>query len=240
MGLLAMYAELINIGKCMLWVGMFPEAGAFGGQEVFEQSPEAGKAAATTIQSISDRHRNVMGAITALRFLVACIFIVCGVTVLMRDADWVTLLLNCVALIFIAEVANVLFARVMDSQVQEEYRGTEPMYVQLHGWQWLNDSPSVRDLVGFASLCLIVYVVTHVHLYEVGYPLSQAMECACLSSGSQCREAQAFDHHFWDRYWVGDLPDALDTIDKLKGASAAGRPMKEIAADASQMTPRRA
>merc|ERR1719453_1226564 len=65
------------------------------------------------------------------------------------------------------------------------------------------------------------------------------MECACLSSGSHCREAQAFDHHFWDRYWTGDLPDALDTIEKLKGAAAIGRPMRDIAAGASQMTPRR-
>jgi len=236
--LLAMYAELRHIGKSILWVFMFPEAAHFQGQEVVEET-EPGQQATTKIQSITDKHRNVIFGIAALRFIVVCVFIIVGVTFLMRDTDWVTLLLNCVALVFISEVASVLFKRVMDTQDQEDFLSTEPMYVQLMGWQWINHAPSLRDLGGFACLCLIVFLVTQVHLYEVGYPLSQAMECACLSSGSHCREARAFDHHFWDRYWTGDLPDALDTIEKLKGAAATGRPMRDIAAGASQMIPRR-
>merc|ERR1719379_1084228 len=62
------------------------------------------------------------------------------------------------------------------------------------------------------------------------------MECACLSSGSHCQEAQQFDRHFWDKYWMQDLPSTFYTIDQLQRADTAGRPMQDIAGDRSQIT----
>jgi len=167
------------------------------------------------------------------------VFIAVGVALLMSDTGWVSLLLKGIALVFLLDISNYLFYYALDSQFQEEFRSLEPMYLHLGAGQWFNTMPALRDLFGFGCLCLVVFLVAQVYLYAVGLPMSQAMECACLSSGQHCREAQAFDHHFWDRYWTQDLPDAFSTIEKLKVAHADGRPMQEINAETSQVTPRR-
>jgi len=113
------------------------------------------------------------------------------------------------------------------------------MYVPLSGGSSFKKQPAMNDLIGFGCLCMAVLVIIQIHLHYVGYPLSQALECACQSSGNNCREANVFDHHFWDKYWTQDLPAAFDTLNKLQTAEANGRPMKDIAADSSQVTPRR-
>jgi len=238
MFLLAVYAEIMHIIKCFLWVGNYPDAAHFDGEEVTVQE-DSTKKPRPTIQATSDHHRNIIGAITALRAIMACIFVFVGVTWLMRGHDWLRLLLSGIVLVFIMEVANKLFSYLVDSQLQEEYLTAEPMYVQLHGWQWFHDHPSARGLVGFGLLCLSVFVVTQVHEHYVGIPLSQAMECACTSSGEHCREAQAFDHHFWDNYWTQDLPDVFTTIKQLKIAEGDARPMGDIKGGESQVTKRR-
>jgi hypothetical protein len=238
MFLLSMYAELKDIVVTWSWVVYYPGTEDFEGEEVIETVGTLSNPASVRIQSISPRHRYAVGCITALRFFMVCMLIWVGVSFLMRDTDWINLLLNGVALVFIMEVANRIFTEVLDPHLQEQFLGTEPMYVEMVGHKWLNKNPALRDLLGFGALCFFMFLIMQVHLYAVDIPLSQAVECACLSSGEKCREASAFDYGFWERYWAQDVPNVYTTVALLKVAAAEGRPIYEIKADSSEVDSR--
>merc|ERR1719238_2042931 len=109
----------------------FPSADAFRGVEV--QVKTRSYETQYIIQSITRSHRCTIGFVTVLRFCMVSTLIWVGVSFLMRDTDWVNLLLNGVALVFVTEVANHVFAQVLDPLLQEEFLAAEPMYVEAHG-----------------------------------------------------------------------------------------------------------
>jgi len=236
--LLAMYAELKDILVTWTWVLYYPAAEDFQGEEVIQTVATLSQEKSFIIQSISKNHRYAMGGITALRFFMVSMLIWVGVSFLMRDTDWVNLLLNGVALVFIMEVASSIFSQVLDPHLQEQFLSIEPMYVDMVGNRWLNKHPALRDLLGFASLCLVMFVIMQIHLVVVDIPLSEAVECACLSEGGKCREANSFDHSFWNNYWVEDVPNVFSTVEKLKLAAAAGRPIAQIKMHGDQIDAR--
>merc|ERR1740130_786373 len=158
-----------------------------------------------------------------------------GVAFLMRDTDWVNLLLNAGALLFIMEVAGSMFTQVLDTHLQEQFLETEPMYVEMFGNKWMNAHASLRDLLGFLSLCLIMYILMALTQIYVDDPLSKALQCACLSQGEHCREAKSFDNSFWNNYWTEDVPDVFSTVEKFKVAAASGRPIAEIKMPGSEI-----
>lgn len=221
MFLLPMYSELKDVFIVINWVQSYPSAKSFeDGAEVVKV--DLGEEGATyKIQGISDRHRYTMALIMALRLLMACILIVVGYVFLIGATSWVKLVLDGVAMIFIVEVANRVFVGVLDLRTQNEFRIMQPMYVRMGGLKFLNHHQALKDIVGFSALLLILVVATYVHRYCVGKPLSQAVECACLSSGDACREAHSFDSTFWERYWTQDVPSAFQAIDQLRAGNLA-------------------
>merc|ERR1719453_2803010 len=75
----------------------------------------------------------------------------------------------------------------------------------------------------------------HMHLIVVDQPLSEAVECACLTEGGKCHEANTFDYNFWNKYWSEDVPDVFSTVEKLKLAAAEGRPIAQIKTESSSL-----
>lgn len=222
--LLAMYAELKDVSLQWTWVRRYPAAEDRSGDEVVEVNID-GKTA-FRIQAISRQHRFVMGTIVIIRFIIVVCLVSVGVSFLMRDTSWVELLLNGLALVFVTDVANNIFTHVLDSHLQDQFLQTEPMFIEMEGIHWLNRRPAVRDMIGFGTLCILMFVIMAVHLHWVGVPISEAVECACTSSGSNCREASAFDSGFWTKYWTQDVPGVYHTVDKLK-ASLGTMPITE-------------
>jgi len=233
--LLAMYAELKDIFVSWTWVLYYPAAEDPHGNEVIETAGTLSKEASFQIQSISRPHRYAMGVVTGLRFFMVIMLIWVGVSFLMRDTSWIELLLNGVAMVFIMEVANSIFTQVLDTHLQEQFLSTEPMYVRMVGNKWMNKHPALRDILAFSCLCLVMALIMHAHLIMVDQPLSEAVECACLTEGGKCHEASAFDHNFWNKYWSEDVPDVFSTVEKLKVAAATGRPIAQIKAQESQI-----
>eukprot|EP00408_Alexandrium_pacificum_P016765 CAMPEP_0171186074 /NCGR_PEP_ID=MMETSP0790-20130122/16624_1 /TAXON_ID=2925 /ORGANISM="Alexandrium catenella, Strain OF101" /LENGTH=559 /DNA_ID=CAMNT_0011651105 /DNA_START=94 /DNA_END=1769 /DNA_ORIENTATION=+ len=220
MFLLAMYAEFKDVAVHVAWAARFPSADEFPGEAVkLEQSADGGDQVACRIQGASRAHRVQMAALTALRTALLVVLTVVGVTFLQQDTDWINLLLNGVAMVFVAEIASHLYSQVVSSGLRERCEAAEPMEVALR--PPLAACPGAGDLLGFCALAAFVALLMGLHYVAVGRPLSQALACACVSEGPHCREAQHFSPAFWEGYWDRDVPAVFAEVEALRAAGAA-------------------
>jgi len=219
MFLLSMFAEMKDITTYATWVAKFPSEDDFSGQVVRVEKDSETDEERYFVQGISTTHRLTVALLTLGRTVMIVVLTVIGVTFLQKDTDWVNLLLNAVALVFVVEIANNLYAQVLHSSLRELCENTEPMEVAMIGPLCLNSNPAFKDTIGVILLLIVIGGVMLSHYYYVGHPLSKALECACLSQGDQCHEADAFSNDFWDKYWLSDVPRVLQEIQALKLAT---------------------
>jgi len=236
MFLLAMFFEWKAIVITFTWVFKYPSAARFSGDAVrFEGEEQDIK---YCIQGISPAHRIAVGLMTFLRLLMIVVLTSVGVTFLQKDTDWVNLLLNAVALIFVLEIANNLYAQVLNGQLKEELEEkTEPMEFGMYGPPGINNSPALKDCIATCMLLIVVACVMLFHYDNVGQPLSRALECACVSQGDFCHEAHAFSNAFWDKYWLQDVPAVFAEVHQLKMATLGGAPMASAIGASPAMAP---
>mmetsp|Transcript_34058 Transcript_34058/g.67029 ORF Transcript_34058/g.67029 Transcript_34058/m.67029 type:complete len:652 (-) Transcript_34058:70-2025(-) len=226
MFLLAMFFELKDLVTVFTWVFKYPSSERFSGDAVRTiGEEEEGQDVKYCIQGISRAHRFTVGLITFFRLLLIVVLTSVGVTFLQKDTDWVNLLLNAVALIFVLEIANNLYTQVLNGALKELLiERTEPMEVSMFGSRSINESPALKDFIGAFLLLTIVACVMLSHYFTVGKPLSRALECACVSQGEHCHEASAFSNAFWDKYWLYDVPAVFEEVRLLKLATLGADP----------------
>merc|ERR1711972_1033989 len=53
-------------------------------------------------------------------------------------------------------------------------------------------------------------------------PLGEAVECACLSIGDTCIEAQNFTYDFWHDYWKHKIPQVFKDVARLRAETIYG------------------
>jgi len=221
MFLLAMFAEIKDILNYFTWVLKFPSDTDFPGNEIKAEKDEESEEVKYTIQGVSDGHRAIVAFLQFSRFIMICVLTNVGVTFLQKDTDWINLLLNSVALVFVVEIGNHLYAQVISPELREQCESTEPMEVPMLGPPALNERPALKDLLLFVMLVSALFLIMSMHFVFVGHPLSNALECACLSQGDKCHEAKAFNTDFWDDYWNSVVPRVIGEINALKAETLA-------------------
>jgi len=140
------------------------------------------------------------------------------------DTDYVNLLLNGVGLVFVIEVANCLYGQLLDLELREQCENTDPFTVSMAAmWKvlWFRN-PAVRDLFGLGIILSCLALGMYLHYIHIAAPLSTALECTCLTQGSQCLEAQTYNKDFWSTYWAKDVPHVFATVDDMKKEHGAG------------------
>jgi len=223
MFLLAMFFELKDIVTVFTWVFRYPPSERFSGNAVRTIEEGEGQDVKYCIQGISMGHRVTVGLITFFRLNLIIVLVNVGVTFLQKDTDWINLLLNAVALIFVLEIANNLYTQVLHGSLKELLEEkTEPMEVPMYGIQYINNNPALKDFIGGILLLTVVACIMLSHYSYVGQPLSQALECACVNQGEHCHEAHAFSNAFWDKYWLHDVPAVFEEVRLLKLVTLGG------------------
>lgn len=217
---LAMLMEFKDQTIIFTWVLRFPDAAEFGEEAVLENvNPENPEEATYKIQGITSGHRMSVGLLTIARFVMTTILTCVGVSFLMKQTDYIDLLLDAVALVFIVEIAEVLYVQVLRPEVRAQTENLEPMHVPMYGIDWLNRRPAIVDIIHlvvivFITLCWMAY-----YYYNVLDPVFDALECTCIGEGVKCREAQTFSYDFWHKYWKEDVPAVFQALDQLKSGS---------------------
>merc|ERR1719506_262694 len=78
-----------------------------------------------------------------------------GVSFLMKQTDYIDLLLDAVALVFIVEIAEVLYVQVLRPEVRAQTENLEPMHVPMYGIDYLNRRPAIVDVIQLTAIVII-------------------------------------------------------------------------------------
>merc|ERR1719161_410222 len=223
---LAMIFELKNDIVVFTWVMRFPDAAEFGEDAVkVVHDPKSTEEDQVLyiIQGITKWHRMTVGILNIGRLTMTVLLFFIGVSFLSKQTDYIGVLMDGVALLFIVEIANMLYVFVLRTDIREQTEGIEPMHVKMFGIDWVNRRPAVMDMLWILFAALVVVVVMHVFYVQISVPVSDALECACLSKGDKCFEAEAFSSDFWRKYWVQDLPRVFGEVEEMRGMASLTR-----------------
>lgn len=166
------------------------------------------------VRTISTCHRTSLILVTLVRIGTVMVLLWIGLNFLARQMDYIGLLMDGVALIFIVEVEEIIYTRVIRQDVRAAWEDRKPIPLKKVGI--LAGKPELEDLIWF--FVLLVFSVCFMWYYTASLvvPLYDALRCACLSEGESCREAHAFSYSFWQQYWLQEVPSAIQQIGRLK------------------------
>merc|ERR1719171_2549319 len=141
------------------------------------------------IQGITSGHRATVALMNVLRFILASVLTVVGISYLLSGTDYIGLLMDAVALVFIIEIANILYNQVLRPEIREQCEGLDSMTVEMYGIPWLNRRQAIVDVIQLVAIVIFTVIVMYMYYVDVVDPLSDALECACVSRGDKCHEA---------------------------------------------------
>jgi len=194
-----------------------PEADLFGEDAVImERDPKDPEDVRYRIQGFTARHRMTMLAVALLRFLMICVLAVVGVSYIIKTNEYADLIMNGVALGFIAQISSVLYTQVLREEIQDQTSDIKPMSVDMIGLDWLNRRPALLDMICVLGIWVAVIIIMAWQLRSITIPVYDSLECTCLSQGSHCVEANKFSFEFWHDYWLNAVPRVFKSVQELK------------------------
>merc|ERR1719353_1371723 len=166
-----------------------------------------------------------MVVLSLLRIVITCVLLVVGVSYLIKTNGYADLIMNGVALVFIAEVSALLYSQVLRGEVKDQTEDIKAIKVEMYGIDWLNRRPALIDTMVVIALVIATYFVMQWQLTSIVVPIHGSLQCACLSDGDTCVEAQKYNYDFWHEYWLNGVPGVFEAVKDLKAESvAAGAP----------------
>jgi len=222
--LLSMFFEFKDITIVFTWVMRFPDAKELeaNGEEAIEvETPEDGGDPKYIIKGVSSGHRMTVGVMNFCRTILTLVLTYVGVSFLLKQTSYIGLLMDAVSLVFIVEIAIILYGQVLRPEIRDQVEGLDSMEVEMYGIDFLNRR---KPLIDFISLVVImVFTVTLMHFFnqDTVIPIYDTLNCACNSLGDNCLEAKKFSYDFWHKYWTEDVPNVFKAVDELKGGAAS-------------------
>merc|ERR1719321_1032444 len=167
MWMLAMLFEFKDITIGFTWVIRFPSAAEFGEEAVKEETDESGEVTSYTIQGITSTHRMMVGLMLLGRTILATVLTIVGISYLLKGTDYIGLLMDAVALVFIIEIANILYNQVLRPEIREQCEGLDPMTVGMYGIEWLNRRQAIVDIIQLVAILIFTISVMSVYNHDV-------------------------------------------------------------------------
>merc|ERR550537_821918 len=172
-----MLQDLKDITIGLTWVMKFPDAEEFG-EDAVKEEKDADDNTKYIIQGITSGHRITVGLMNVGRLILASVLLVVGISYLLRGTDYIGLLMDAVALVFIIEIANILYNQVLRPEIREQCESLDPMTGPMYGITWLNERQAIVDVIQLIAIVLFTVAVMHHYFIDVVEPLSDALECA--------------------------------------------------------------
>jgi len=161
-------------------------------------------------------HKATMICVTLARMGMLFVLLYVGLSFLGRQTDYIGLLLDGVALLFIIEVQEIVYEKAIRSNVRKEWDDDDPISFH-HTTPTLSVTADKTDMMWLFLVAAATILFIRYYTLEVVTPLTDSLDCACRSNGEKCFEAQRFSKRFWDQYWRYDVPGVLTDINSLKG-----------------------
>jgi hypothetical protein len=215
MWLLAMVYETKNILLILNWAIVYPRASDDGSDAVEEYEDHGDlKYKITKVQT---GQRVMIVTLTILRLLMLLVLSMVGTTLLLRSTSYMTLIMDGVALVFVLDIASILYAQAVRKKSQEELSDhVDPMEVAIIAPAFLKRHPAFQDALWLLFTFVLVAVIMVVYYAATVEKLYDALQCTCLSQGKNCREANTFDYDFWHKYWKTTTPAIFKDVDQIR------------------------
>jgi hypothetical protein len=222
--LLLMFVEFKEVQKIITVCLRYPDAEQFGEDAVLkEQDPSDPEDVRYRIQGITSTHRRVVGFLCILRALITAALTLVGVSYIVKTNGYTDLLMNGVTLVFVATIAQSLYTQVLREEIRDQCEDIKALKVEMYGIEFLNRNPALLDMFCVAFLMLVCYGVMTWQMNHVVLPVHNALQCTCLSQGSQCFEANHFTEQWWSTYWKDTVPGVFKEVDVIKSQTPAGK-----------------
>jgi hypothetical protein len=220
--LVGMGMELREIFLILTLVLKYPNADQFGDDAVIEeQDPADPEDVRYRILGIETSHRWSIGILSLIRLAFSLVLTFTGCVFLLKQIDYIDLLLDGVALLYIVEIAGALYSQVLREEVRDQTEDIKAMRVTMYGFDWLNRRPALIDMISLGGIITLTVVLLELQLKDIVIPVSLALECTCVKTGETCVEAQNFNFDFWYKYWKITVPAIFTEVSKLKANPAA-------------------
>jgi len=237
--LLVMLGELREICFIAQWIVGYPSVEGWALEHAQEEAEEGKNQEAeesSVVQGVSRQHRVMVSLFVLARFVMLIILTWVGMLFLLKDTDYINLLLNSLGLIVVVEIIQNVYVYLISPELREACESMEPMEVPALGPACLNRRPAVRDLLLITVFMIgVVGAMAANHIFIVD-PLTNSLECACLSQGEQCFEAQKYNFQFWKQYWTEDVPSVFKDLDELKVEAEEESSLIQAAAPSASKT----
>lgn len=220
MWLLAMCFEFKDLIVVITWCIRFPDATEFGDDAVHKEEADDGEVL-YTIQGVTKSHRFCVSIMTLFRLALTATLAFVGISFLMKQTGYIDLLMDAVTLVFIVEIANILYTQALRPQIREQTESLQPMLVNMFGIDALNRRPALVDMLWFFGVVIAAMIIVGTYTSDTVTPLYDALQCACLGLGDNCVEAKKFSYDFWYDYWKNTIPSVFDEIDTLKQSTTS-------------------
>merc|ERR1719335_1986359 len=100
------------------------------------------------------------------RTILASVLTITGVSFLLKATDYIGLLMDAVALVFIVEIANILYNQVLRPEIREQCESLDEMTVPMYGIKWLNERQPIVDMIQL--IAIVIFTVIVMHIYNTG------------------------------------------------------------------------
>lgn len=155
------------------------------------------------IRRISLAHWQMCSLMVVVRAVMLVYMCYAGTFFLLSNHTFIDLLLNSVALAFIFELDEFLFAFLVSEETKRDLEDCEPLHFRSsfpqHGQKAGLYKKGNWGLVIIPALCVLVVIWNDV---ENTVPVLRALECACFAQGKQCTDSQIFSDKWWHQYWA--------------------------------------
>lgn len=176
------------------------------------------------IHFISMLHKIVLGIVLLLRSIMLVVLLYVGLNFLGRQTGYIDLLLDGVALIFVLDVATILYHHVLREQLKQCWEERDPIETVKFNFTPLASRPDLEDVMFLSMVVALSFLFMVYYNWDMVNPLYDALQCACVGEGESCQEASKFSNSWWSNYWSHEIPSSIKDI-KALGSQHVGKAM---------------
>jgi len=217
------WRELIKLGEFLI---QFPSLG-FNDRpgEVIKPADENAEPT-YKITGTTFVHKAILCVVFVVRVLVATVLSQFGTRFLLAETDYLSLVMNSLALTFILTIDSMLFD-LLEQDTKKALDQCTPLIFETRlPTTGMAGYALKKECWGLIAVPILSVIMVLIHNYQQKEPILTVLKCACTQEGSKCLDSTTYTGAWWTEYWSKTLPAAMHQIEALRIAAAqlAGSP----------------
>jgi len=216
LALLDEWRELLKFGEFLI---VFPrlQPGMDGGSvTALPEDDDSEPDESFKITAISKAHHAVLILFYIIRVLVCMILTLFGTTFLLEETDFLSLVMNSLALTFILTIDSMLFG-LMEHSVQDKMSNCKPLeFVTRLPTKGCAGYCLKKECWGLFLVPLLAISIVIWWTLQQREPILTVLRCACTQEGAKCLDSVQYQAQWWKEYWSKVLPAAVHQIEALR------------------------